>query len=369
MPIEITISKVLTDLAVHTGVDVVSKRSINPMVRGAARFYALVAPASGVLNAIRIAAYSDALGLAAYYVIVHLASERLAETMVHLDGANFEIAKQAEGYLLTPEFVEGLSEDQGPLSRWTYDPHFPSTDFTGGGRPLFDQTVLSVERAMRSYAIANELLGHPESSRSRPAGKWSERESWVDLANKQLGYVFWRAVPEVGLGLMKVTTSSTYRGVIRRNTAEGYGRIEWSNGNVYFGQVRDGEPRGYGVFRFAAGNLYVGHIPKHAASVGASIGASRNSVFYGRHIWGKPDGYGRRVGLSDGIETINGMWIGDEVHHLPTLAGTYDRIAVGMRGSPWTAGLLTEYAQKAKHAQRVLDLNDAKIVSQVRELL
>jgi hypothetical protein len=105
--LEIAISKVFIDVATSAAIDVITKRSINPVIRGAGgayKVYSLTNPAIGIHNCLRISAYSDALGILAHEVVVTVASKELANALVQINGANFEVHREAEQYLLEPEF-------------------------------------------------------------------------------------------------------------------------------------------------------------------------------------------------------------------------------------------------------------------------
>jgi len=371
--LEVAISKILIDVATSTAVDVVTKRSINPILRGAGRaykVYSLIEPSVGIYNAIRISAYSDAFGIAAHEMMVKLASNELSKRFISINGANFEIHKKAERYLLEPEFSEALSQVGNPLRKWSYDPDFVGQDYTELGRPLIDQTLLCIERAVRANLIANELLNHAESKEVRRYRRWDRPASWVDSANTQMGYIFWRPIPEIGLGQMQLSNSRSYRGIFRRNTAEGYGRIEWSNGNKYFGQVDDGDALGYGVFHFANGAIYIGHIPIFWCRLGVSVTPQKDSIFYGEHSGGTPNGYGRRVGLSNGIGSVTGFWIDGQISSvIETMGDTYEKISKQMQGSIFTKRLIVEYNDKSTKANAALSKNDSIIVSTIKPFL
>jgi len=363
--VEAAIGKILLDVAVSTGVDVLSKRAANPLVRGAAhlhRAYALISFVDSAYGAIRICAYSDATRLISQEAVVQVGSQQVAKALLRIGAANYEVHHKAEQYLLRPEFAEAR-EGAHPLCGWIIaNSSFGVEDNQGFGRPLAKQTAVCVARAVRARNIAAELVSYPEAAAPRRTRNWNRQPMWLDRINSDLGHIFWQPAPEIGLGMRRVGDSVTYSGIFRRDDPEGYGCLHWLDGTRYYGQTRHGFPKGYGVYYYNDDSVYVGKI-EYNHHLGASISAKRDWVYYGEHRGMKPNGYGRRVGRANGIESVSGLWRDGEITHpFPTVAETNRQIA-----SKWTEpvlqGLRREYERKADDAERALWQSDHSVLT------
>jgi hypothetical protein len=362
--VEAAIAKIFIDVAVSTGVDVLSKRAANPVIRGAAhahKVYSLVSSIEGVYSAIRISAYSDAARLIGHEAVVQVGSQNIARTLLRISEANYEVHRKAERYLLTPEYA--VTESTHPLCGWLYSNlDFAPEDVAAFGRPLATQTGICVGRAIRARDIATELVSYSEARTARRYRNWDRSPNWVDRINTDLGHMLWRPLPEIGLGMRPVAHSATYFGIFRRDDPEGYGCIRWLNGTQFFGQTRHGFPRGYGVFYFNDGRVYCGKVDAYK-HLGASISPKRDWVFYGEHQDTTPDGYGRRVGIANGVESVSAFWDRGELRTpFQSMADVHNNIASGMDGQH-LIDLRMEYQRNADNAERALAMSDASVLS------
>lgn len=97
--------------------------------------------------------------------------------------------------------------------------------------------------------------------------------------------------------------------------------------------------------------------------MGASISPTRNWVYYGEHRRTTPDGYGRRVGLAEGLESVVATW--DEgMLRTPyqTMADVQRKIAGTMK-SPHVSDLRAHHLQLVGDAERTNAINDASVLS------
>lgn len=364
--IEAAIAKIFIDVAISTGIDVVSKRSTNPLIKGAGATYkvfTLISTIDGAYEAIRICAYTDAAQLIAQDAIVEVGSKPIVKALLQLQQTNYEVHRKAEKYLLTPEFAEA-KETSGSLGHWLYNnQNFPTDDMTGFGRPLAAQTSVCVARAARARDIAVELSNYPEAFVERREYDWARPENPVGRLNRRLGHILWQPAPEIGLGKRKLWNDSTYFGIFRLNEAEGYGCVAWSDGTRYYGQTRHGQPCGYGAIYRPDGLAYFGKVGDTYRQLGASISPVRDWIYYGEHEGITPDGYGRRVGRANGIESIVGIWSHGKIAvPFKTFAAIHRSISEGMTG-PYIEDLRLEYAQRADHADQSLKSNDISVIS------
>lgn len=363
--IEAAIAKIFIDVAVSAGVDVLSKRAASPIVRGASRSYkvfTLISTIDGVHDAIRICAYADAARLIGQEVFVEVGSKPIARALLGIREANYEIHQKAERYLITPEFAK--AEGAEPLARWLYSNHnFLAENLTRFGQPLAAQTATCVARAARSRDIAVELAAYAEARAPRRHYKFKPTPNWLDRVNSDLGYLLWQPVPEIGLGSRVVGEDATYSGIFRGNDAEGYGCITSVNGTRYYGQTRYGYPSGYGVFYFTDRSVYLGKVPRGDHQLGASIPPGRDWVYYGEHQRTTADGYGRRVGRANGVESVSALWREGKIESaLQSLADVYRGIAHRMNG-PYVQELRAENMQLAQDAERAIARNDTMVLS------
>jgi hypothetical protein len=370
--LEAAIAKIFIDVAVSAGVDVVANRAANPIIRGAGRaykVYSLVSGFEGAYSALRIAAYTDAARLIGQEILVEGGSRALSQALLNISAANYDVHLKAEGYTLTPEYAEAM-ESPGTLGFWIYhNPNFPVEDLNGFGKPLAAQVSICVARAVRARDIAIELTSYSEANVPRRIHNWEKSTTWADRLNSELGHILWRPVPEIGLGKMSTSASSTYYGVFRRNDAEGYGCIAWANGLRYYGQTRYGGPAGYGAFYFQDNSIYFGKVDGFGRQLGASISAQRDWVYYGEHEGTTPDGYGRRIGYSNGVESVSAFWTKGRLDQaFPTMSDLYRGIATKM-DSPHVQALRVDYEHRADEAARSIARVDNSILSHVRSHL
>lgn len=368
--VEAAIAQIFIDVAVSTGVDVLSRRAANPVIRGAAnlhKVYSLVSTVDRAYGALRISAYSDAANLIGQEAIIQVGSQEVAKALMRIRETNYEIHRRAEKYLLTPEYAN--AQDTHPLCGWVIsNSSFGSEDMQGFGKPLASQTAVSVGRAARAKDIAAELLGYAEAKTPRRSRNWDRKLTWADRWNTNLGHLFWQPAPEIGLGMRPVADEATYFGIFRRDEPEGYGSIHWLNGTRYFGQTRHGFPSGYGTFFDKDGEVYCGKLGGNY-HLGATISPRRDWVYYGEHKGRTPDGYGRRVGLANGVESVTGLWLhGEVLHSLCTMADLNRQIAGRMTG-PVLAALKLNYERQADEAARVLADSDRSIMAHLHGLL
>lgn len=366
--VEAAIAKIFIDVAVSVGVDVLSKRSVSPVIRGASKTYkvfSLISTVEGAYGAIRICAYTDALRLIGQEAFIEIGSKPIASALLRIREANYEVHREAERYLLTPEYAEALKSDE-PLVRWLYVNHnFLADNLTGFGEPLAAQTSACVARAARACAIARELSDHAEARIARRYYNFDRAENWTDRVNSGLGHLLWQPVPEIGLGMRVVADDATYFGIFRRNDPEGYGCIVRASGTRYFGQTRWGFPSGYGALHFPDGSFYFGKAPTGDHLLGATISPNRDWVYYGEHRGTVPDGYGRRVGLANGVESVTAFWQDGAVESvLETLVEVHRNIAARMEGPP-LAELRRDYERQANEAERMIRINDASVLSHI----
>jgi len=369
--VSVTIAQILLDLGLSTGVDVLSKRAANPAIRGASRsykVYALISPIGAAYNALRISAYSDAAQLIAQEAIIEIGSKPIAEALLQINNANYEVHRKAESYLLKPEYADGLND--GTLGRWLYgDLSFLQDSQTDLTELLASQASTSIARAARARDIATELAGYPEANAVRRYYNFNQTLTWVGQLNAQLGNLLWQPVPEIGLGKRVMSNASTYCGIFRRNDPEGYGCIIMADGTRYFGQARYGTPMGYGTFYFKDGRIYLGKVPMALHQLGALISPKRDWVYYGEHDGTTPDGLGRRVGVTNGIESVTGQWRDGKLKHsIPTRADVYG--ATGRKISdPAAASVRSQCEALAMEASCSTALIDSAVMTHLRHYL
>ena len=112
----------------------------------------------------------------------------------------------------------------------------------------------------------------------------------------------------VGVGSRQLS-DKTYSGIFRRETAEGYGQIAWSNGDVYIGQVREGYEYGYGITTKLNGQIQVGYHRSRYPTLGIAISANKDRLLVGVHQWNGLAGFGRQIGLRNGLDSFSAFWI------------------------------------------------------------
>ncbi len=363
------------NVATSVGVDVVTKRNVDPTVRAlgnAYRVFSIVRPAYQGANAIRIAAYADATALIVQEIVVQFSSAKLAEKLMAAEFVNYEIIAKAEELVLSMDF----SRDVPEAVHYVDAPHYYLEgdlllqDFEGHGKGLAVVVGESISKGVHAHDKARELASHEEAMRVRREYNFRRQELWLDRLNSNLGNVFWQPIPEIGLGTRQVRGDRTYRGTFRQNDPEGYGLLEWSNGTSYWGQVLNGKPCGYGGFRYSDGGRYFGFWPRHRIkNIGAYITPSRDRVIVGvgRGIF--PASYGRQIGLKDGVESASGFWSGSELSQpLESMEQVNQKIADRM-DSAFTAELKAEYQGRARMDRAHQGVTDAAILSHVSPFL
>mgnify|MGYP000067754236 CR=1 FL=1 len=271
------IADALMNVATSVGVDVVTRRNVNPAVRAlghAYRVFSIVQPAHHAANAIRIAAYADATSIVVQELVVQFSSAKLAEKLIAPEFVNYEIHTKAKELVLSVDF----SKDVPEAVHYVDAPHYHlesnliSQDVEEHGKGLALVVGESISKGVRAHDKARELAGHEEAKRLRREYNFRRQEIWLDRLNNNLGNVFWQPVPEIGLGTQQVRSDRTYHGTFRQNDAEGYGLLEWTNGTSYWGQVQNGKPCGYGGFRYSDGGRHFGYWPRHRIkNIGAYI--------------------------------------------------------------------------------------------------
>lgn len=364
--VEAAITKIFIDVAISTGFDVLSKRSTSPIIKGAGityKAFTLISTVNGAYEAIRLCAYTDAAQLVAQDAVVEVGSKEIVKALLQLKQTNYEVHRKAESYLLTPEFAEAI-KGSGSLGHWMYNNQsFPTDDMTGFGKPLATQTSVCVARAARARDIAVEVSNYPEAFVERRKYNWDLPENSIQRLNRQLGHILWCPTPQIGLGKRIMWNDSTYYGIFRLNEAEGYGCVAWTDGTRYYGQTRHGQPCGYGAVYRPDGVVYLGKVGNFGRQLGASVSRARDWIYYGEHEGVTPDGYGRRVGRANGVESVVGIWSHGKVAvPFKTYAEIYREISEGMTG-PHVGGIRLEYAERADRADQSLRINDISVIS------
>lgn len=363
------IANALIDVAMSTGVDVVTGRNVDAKMRAvghAYRVYSLIRPAQQLTNAIRIAAYADATTIVCHELLVHFASKELARKLITSEAINYEIIAKAEDLVLSVDFAKDAPESINYLraSQYVLEADLLSRDYLDHGRGLADLVTEALSRGVESYAKGVELVRHNESKQLRRHYNFDRNEMWFDQLNRSFGHVLWRPVPEIGLGTSIVGEGLTYSGTFRKNDAEGYGCLEWAGGTKYFGQIDNGHPCGYGGYTFSDDGRYFGYWPKHCfKNIGAYITPNRDRVIIGVGRGKFPNSYGRQIGLKDGVPSVSGFWSdGQLTKPIGSMEQTNMKIAERM-WSPYTIELKAEYESRSRMDRAHQDISDAAILS------
>lgn len=370
------LSGILIDTVTSTAVDVVTKRTLDPRIKLAGhawRAFSLVDKAFDVHGAYRIAAYSDAVNIIASEIVVQKTSGAIASSIPKLDGINFAVHVEAEGLLLKPDFTVQFAHEPQKLTavHMLYDDRFIKREFESHGGALAEMTIPCTERGSDAFKTVEGILRYPEAKRQRRHRDWYDNTPWLSRINTGLGYALWRPVPDIGLGARSLSNVTSYNGIFRRETAEGYGRITWTNGDAYFGQVRDGWERGYGMKQFSDGTILVGYFNDMSLSLGVSVSPNRDRAFYGAHDRGKLTGYGRQIGLRNGVGSASGFWQNGE-RSGKDISLHADVLAKNARRFSKVEGLedmAREYQHKADEANADRDRFDGKVLKAVSEFI
>ena len=208
---------------------------------------------------------------------------------------------------------------------------------------------------------------YPETLRPRGTSNWDRQPTWLDRINTGIGYALWLPVPLVGVGTRQISDQTTYSGIFRRDTAEGYGRIIWTNGDVYVEQVRDGWERGYGVKIFSDGRVLAGYHDHIYLALGASVSKTKDRIFVGTHDRGQLTGYGRQIGVRNGVDSFTSLW-SDRGPSDPLVfpPDTYAKIAKNYEENPMLSAEAGKYAimaQKGHTRRRDLDMSIVRQLS------
>lgn len=337
------------------------------------RTFSLLGTAADLGNAWRLAAYADVGEIIFNEIIVEIASGGIDAAIPTLDGTNFELQKTANNFLASPDFTNFLPHDPNLLTpigmlsdKWS----FIDREIETPGGPLADMVIPCLSRAMSAAASANRILSYPETLRPRGRFTLDQPTTFLDRVNTGLGFAIWRPVPLVGVGSRQISNLTSYSGIFRRETAEGYGRITWTNGDIYIGQVRNGWERGYGVKTFSDGRVFVGFHNDLYLALGASISAKKDRIFAGSHERGYLTGYGRQIGIRNGVDSFTAFWDdrgpGDRIPFRPD---TYAEIARNFTGRPFLAAEAEKYRLLARDGVAKSQSIDTDIVSEVNSYL
>jgi hypothetical protein len=369
------IANALIDVATSTGVDVVTKRNIDPRMRGlgrAYRVYSLVRPSLEISNAIRVVAYTDLMAIVCQELIVQFASQELTRRLISSEVVNYEVIAMAEKMVMSVDFAKDTPDSVHYLSASQYilEADLLSRDYLEHGRGLVALVGEAISRGVYSFAKADALIQNAEARKERRKYNFDRKDVWVERLNHRLGNIFWLPVPEMGIGSCLIKDGVTYSGTFRRNSAEGYGSLAWQNGTKYLGQICDGAPCGYGGYEFSNGGRYFGYRPRHAfKNIGAYITPNRDRVIVGVGSGNYPSSYGRQIGLRQGVESASGFWQGDQLEtKIETMEQTNRVIARSMT-SPYTIELKAEYEGRALMDQARQGLSDAMILSHLQPYL
>lgn len=310
---EPVLTGILIEAITSTAVDVLSRRTLDPRIKMAGqawRVFSLADTALDVYGAYRVAAYTDAFGIIASEIVVQKTSGTIANSIPQLDGINFAVHQEAERLILEPDFSVEIGHKPQKLTavHLIQDESFLKSEFETHGSTLAEMTIPCCERGSVAFKAVERLLRYPECQQERRYRDWYDKTPWLDRLNTGLGYALWRPVPDIGLGTRRLSNVTHYNGIFRRETAEGYGRITWTNGDAYLGQVRGGWECGYGMKEFSDGTVLVGYFNDMSLSLGVSVSPNRDRAFYGAHSRGKLTGYGRQIGLRDGVDSMSGFW-------------------------------------------------------------
>ena len=311
MSLGIAVSGLLVEAATTTAIDVVTRRSINPKIRMAGqiwRAYSLLNKTVGAYESVRIAAYSDAAGIIAGELTIQKISSSVRESLPHADGLNFKLIDEAEGLVLCPDFESRHEHDPAPLDPLqSYRTEFAMDNFNSHGAKLYDLVHNCVEGAARAQKTTLKLLQNEECGEPRQSPMLGWNETWLDRINTGLGFALWVPVPTIGVG-SGIYGSGKYRGTFRRSEPEGYGIIEYHDGKTYIGQVRQAWPFGYGVTKYPDGRVFAGHNSLMHRDLGVVFSAKGDKAIFGASYSGRSQGFGRQIGLSEGVGSVSGFW-------------------------------------------------------------
>jgi len=278
----------------------------------------------------------------------------------------------AEELVLSIDFSRDVpsSVDCLGFSQYIVEQDLVSQDYMEHGRGLANICHESVAKGVKAFLAARELCLHEEAKLPRKHYNWSIDPLPIGRFNKILGNVFWAPPPEIGLGSSKIRTDLTYVGTYRRNSAEGYGCLEWDSGTRYFGQVRDGHVVGYGGYLFGDGGSYFGYWPVNSTkNLGAYISPNKDRVILGVGRGRMPNSYGRQIGLKDGVDSFSAFWHnGEPQHRFESLAETNKKIASSM-WSQFTTDLKAEYEGRAMMDEAKQKVTDAAFLTALRPFL
>lgn len=369
------VAKALLDVACSVGVDIATRRNINPNIRAlgqAYRVYSIVRPAFQLANAIRISAYADATTFICQEIIVQFASHQIAKKLISSEIVNYEVVSMAEELVLSVDFARDAPNSVHYLNAPYYvlETDILSRDYMEHGRGLTELVGETLFRGARAYEKAKVLVRHEEAARVRRPYNFARKEMWFDRLNHSIGSVLWQPVPEIGLGKSVVAQGLIYSGTFRRNDAEGYGCLEWKNGTRYFGQINDGRVCGYGGFYYADGGRYFGYRSKHSLNnIGAYITPNQDRVVIGIGRGNYPASYGRQIGLKNGVESVSGFWSsGQLIKPMESMEQTNQKIADSMSSS-FTHELKAEYQSRAYLDRAKQGVMDAALLSHLRPFL
>lgn len=374
--IEPVLTGILIDTVSSTAIDVLTRRTLDPRIKLAGhawRAFSLVDKAFDVYGAYRIAAYSDALEIIASEIVVQNTSSSIASSIPQLDGINFTVYQETEGLLLKPDFTVEIAHMPQKLTalHMLHDDTFIMNEFESSGNALAKMTIPCTKRGSDAFKTVEKILHYPETQKNRQYRHWYDNTPWLSRLNTGLGYALWRPVPDIGFGARNLSNVTSYNGIFRRETAEGYGRISWTNGDAYFGQVRDGWERGYGMKHFSDGTILVGYFNDMSLSLGVSISPNRDRAFYGAHDQGKLTGYGRQIGLRNGVNSISGFWQNGELSgkNISLHADVLAKIARRFPKADGLVDMAKQYQQEANQANAIRDSFDQRVLRAVADFL
>lgn len=326
MSLSAVLAGLLVEAATTTAIDVITKRTVDPKVRFAGRTWKALSLADKVYDvqeAIRISAYSDAAGIIAGEIVVQKASRSVLSSIPEIDVMNFRLIEHAEGLVADPDFANHFVHDPSVLDPTRGQSDFVSEDYESYGGALFDMVETCLLGARDAHRTVNDLLSNAECNvpRQTPALGWTP--TWIDKINTGLGYALWLPTPVIGVG-SGYAAYGEYVGTYRRDDAEGYGKIKLRSGGTYFGQVRQGTPHGYGITKYPDGRVFAGYNTPHDRDLGVVVSANRDKAVIGASTRGIPKGYGRQIGLKNGVGSVSGFWYDGELStEIPTQGGVH----------------------------------------------
>ncbi len=119
-----------------------------------------------------MATYADVASILAYELIVEVTTKKLSDAFGSLETVNFAVHRQAESYLLKPDFAHPVLVDTQILALYSFDRQFGHEEFEKMGGALVRLGYDCIERGIRARSVVVDLMRYPETTKQRMYRNW-----------------------------------------------------------------------------------------------------------------------------------------------------------------------------------------------------